>query len=181
MIIPINPESGHNFGTWIEEVPASETANGEIAHKDCLICNKHFDANDKEISAYDLIIAKIGTHKVIINGENKIYDEGEKVTAIADDPADGKVFKGWQDESGEIVSTEKNYTFMVTGERTLTAVYEDAPIAKKGLSSGQIIGIVIGSVVVAGICGFAFFWFVIKKKSFGDLIAAIKGSGKKKQ
>lgn len=181
LIIPVNPESGHNFGTWIDEVPASETANGEIAHKDCLICNKHFDASDKEISAFDLIIAKIGTHKVIINGENKIYDEGEKVTAIADDPADGKVFKGWQDESGEIVSTEKNYTFMVTGERTLTAVYEDAPIAKKGLSSGQIIGIVIGSVVVVGICGFAFFWFAIKKKSFGDLITTIKGSGKKKQ
>ena len=74
-----------------------------------------------------------------------------------------------------------NIVTIVKGETTLTAGYEDAPIAKKGLSSGQIAGIVIGSVVVAGIGGFAFFWFVIKKKSFGDLITAIKGSGKKKQ
>ncbi len=58
LIIPVNPDGGHSFGAWINEVPASNTANGEKAHKDCLICNKHFDANDKEISAFDLIIAK---------------------------------------------------------------------------------------------------------------------------
>ena len=32
-----------------------------------------------------------------------------------------------------------------------------------------------------GLGGFAIFWFVIKKKSFADLIAAIKGIFKKKQ
>lgn len=52
---------------------------------------------------------------------------------------------------------------------------------KDGLSGGAIAGIVIGSVAVAGIGGFAIFWFVIKKKSFADLIAAIKGIFNKKQ
>ena len=42
---------------------------------------------------------------------------------------------------------------------------------KNGLGTGAIIGIVIGSVSVVGIGGFALFWFVIKKKSFADLIA----------
>ena len=43
-----------------------------------------------------------------------------------------------------------------------------------GLGAGAIVGIVIGSALVAGIGGFALFWFVIKKKSFADLIAVFK-------
>ena len=43
----------------------------------------------------------------------------------------------------------------MTEATTLTAVYEDAPVAKKGLSGGAIAGIVIGSVLLAGIGGFA--------------------------
>ena len=43
-----------------------------------------------------------------------------------------------------------------------------------GLGAGAIIGIVVGSVAVVGIGGFALLWFVIKKKSFEDLIAIFK-------
>ena len=102
------------------------------------------------------------------------YKEGDSVTITANDPAEGKVFKGWQDASGKIVSTEKSYTFKVTGATTLTAVYEDAPAAKKGLSGGAIAGIVIGSVLLAGIGGFAIYWFAISKKTFADLGVALK-------
>ena len=102
------------------------------------------------------------------------YTQGESVTITANEPAEGKEFKGWKDSSGKIVSTEKSYTFTVNGETTLTAVYEDAPVAKKGLSGGQIAGIVIGSVLLAGIGGFAIFWFAVKKKTFADLGAALK-------
>ena len=111
------------------------------------------------------------------------YKEGDSVTVTANEPAEGKVFKGWQDESGKIVSTEKSYKFTVSEEKTLTAVYEDKssgggeitpPAKKDGLSGGQIAGIVIGSVAVAGLGGFSLFWFVIKKKKFADLIALFK-------
>ena len=111
------------------------------------------------------------------------YKEGDSVTITANDPAEGKVFKGWKDASGKIVSTEKSYTFTVNGETTLTAVYEDKssgggeitpPAKKDGLSGGQIAGIVIGSVAVAGIGGFAIFWFAVKKKTFADLGVALK-------
>ena len=108
------------------------------------------------------------------------YTQGESATVTAEDK-EGKVFKGWKDESGKIVSTNKSYTFTVTEATTLTAVYEDAPAAKKGLSGGAIAGIVIGSVAVAGIGGFAIFWFAIKKKTFADLIAAIKALFTKKK
>ena len=110
------------------------------------------------------------------------YKEGESVTVTAEDK-EGKVFKGWQDASGKIVSTEKSYTFKVSGEKNLTAVYEDKPSGggeitppakKDGLSGGAIAGIVIGSVAVAGIGGFAIFWFAVKKKTFADLGVALK-------
>lgn len=48
-----------------------------------------------------------------------------------------------------------------------------------GFSGGAIAGIVVGSVAVVGFGGFAIFWFAIKKKSFAELIAAIKSSFKK--
>ena len=111
------------------------------------------------------------------------YKEGDSVTITANDPAEGKVFKGWQDASGKIVSTEKSYTFKVTGATTLTAVYEEKPSGggeitppakKDGLSGGQIAGIIIGSVAVAGIGGFAVLWFAVKKKTFADLGVALK-------
>ena len=108
---------------------------------------------------------------------------GESITVTANEPAEGKEFVNWQDESGKIVSTEKSYTFTVNGETTLTAVYEDKssgggeitpPAKKDGLSGGQIAGIVIGSVAVAGIGGFAVLWFAVKKKTFADLGVALK-------
>ena len=72
---------------------------------------------------------------------------------------------------------------MRINRKKATAVYEDKssgggeitpPAKKDGLSGGQIAGIVIGSVAVPGIGGFAIFWFAVKKKTFADLIAAIK-------
>ena len=43
-----------------------------------------------------------------------------------------------------------------------------------GLGAGAIVGIVIGSVAVVGVGDFALFWFVIKKKSFADLLGYLK-------
>lgn len=118
---------------------------------------------------------------------------GESVTVTAEDK-EGKEFVGWQDESGKIVSTQKEYTFEVKDEMVLTAVYQDkapgggtidgeiAPAPdKNGLSGGQIAGIVIGSIAGVGIVGFAIFWFVVKKKTFAELISAIKALFNKKQ
>ncbi|MBQ8424668.1 MAG: hypothetical protein IJX17_01445, partial [Clostridia bacterium] len=39
----------HTFGDWSEEVPATCSQTGTKAHKDCLVCEKHFDENDNEI------------------------------------------------------------------------------------------------------------------------------------
>ena len=181
----------HDYGELIPEVAATTTEFGVKEHKDCKVCGKHFDKDGNEIT--ELKIAKIGTHNVVINGESNFYKEGESVTVTAEDK-EGKEFVGWKDARENIVSTQKEYTFVVKDGMVLTAVYQDkapgggtidgeiAPAPdKKGLSGGQIAGIVIGSVAVAGIGGFAIFWFAIKKKSFADLIAAIKALFTKKK
>ena len=176
--LTIPTTNNHTYGKLIPEVPATTEDFGVKEHKDCKVCGKHFDKDGNEIT--ELKIAKIGTHNVVINGESKFYAHGESVTVTAEDK-EGKEFVGWKDASGKIVSTQKEYTFNVSKETTLTAVYEDAPVANDGLSGGQIAGIVIGSLAGVGIVGFAIFWFVVKKKSFADLITAIKALFNKKQ
>ena len=173
----------HTFGAWKDEIPATTENFGTKGHKDCTVCGKHFDKDGNEIT--ELKIAKIGTHNVIVNGESKFYAHGESVTITAEDK-EGKEFVGWQDASGKIVSTKKEYTFEVKDEMVLTAVYEDKssgggeitpPAKKDGLSGGAIAGIVIGTLLFAGIGGFAIFWFAVKKKNFKDLGEAFKRMG----
>lgn len=189
--LTIPTTNSHTYGELIPEVPATTEDFGVKEHKDCTVCGRHFDKDGNEIT--ELRIAKIGTHNVVINGESKFYAHGDSVTVTAEDK-DGKEFKGWKDASGKIVSTNKSYTFTVTGETTLTAVYQDkapgggtidgeiAPAPdKNGLSGGQIAGIVIGSIAGVGIVGFAIFWFVVKKKTFAELISAIKALFNKRQ
>ena len=181
----------HTYGDLIPEVPATTEDFGVKEHKDCKVCGRHFDKDGNEIT--ELRIAKIGTHNVVINGESKFYAHGESVTVTAEDK-EGKEFVGWKDASENIVSTQKEYTFVVKDGMVLTAVYQDkapgggtidgeiAPAPdKKGLSGVQIAGIVIGSLAGVGIVGFAIFWFVVKKKSFAELISAIKALFNKKQ
>ena len=189
--LTIPTTNNHTYGELIPEVPATTEDFGVKEHKDCSVCGRHFDKDGNEIT--ELKIAKIGTHNVVINGESNFYKEGESVTVTAEDK-EGKEFVGWKDASGNIVSTQKEYTFEVKEGMVLTAVYQDkapgggtidgeiAPAPdKNGLSGGQIAGIVIGSVAGVGIVGFAIFWFVVKKKTFADLISAIKALFNKKQ
>ena len=181
-IIANSAKPGKVFDKW-----TCETAGVTIEFASATNSKTTFvmPAANIEIKAHFRDIEAAPSIEIKVNGGTGAgtYKEGDSVTVTAEDK-EGKVFKGWKDESGKTVSAEKSYTFTVTGERTLTAVYEDAPSGdgeitppakKKGLSGGAIAGIVIGSVAVAGLGGFSVFWFVIKKKSFADLIAAIKG------
>ena len=160
--------AAHTFGAWTVTVQPQAGVAGE-KERECSVCGY------KQVGSIPAT-GEPAQVPVTVTGGNGTgnYTEGETVTITANAPEEGKTFKGWRDASGNIVSTDATYTFTVTGATTLTAVYEDAPAAKKGLSGGQIAGIVIGSVAVAGIGGFAIFWFAVKKKKFADLIAIFK-------
>lgn len=47
---------GHSFGEWIDEIPPDSEHDGVKGHRDCLICGKHFDRENNEIT--DLTIKK---------------------------------------------------------------------------------------------------------------------------
>ncbi len=125
----------HKFGEWVEEIPATTDATGTKGHKDCSVCQKHFDADGKEIA--DLTITKLE----IVNNDNTNNSDNNDATTPDTAP-----------DSGEAITDE----------------------GAGGLGAGAIVCIVVGSVAVVGIGGFALLWFVIKKKSFADLIAVFK-------
>ena len=171
--ITANPApAGKVFDKW-----TCETAGVTIEFESATSSTTTFEmpAANIEIKAHFRNIDDAPSVEIKVEGGTGAgtYTQGDSVTVTAEDK-DGKVFIGWQDESGKIVSTNKSYTFTVTEATTLTAVYEDAPAAKKGLSGGAIAGIVIGSVLLAGIGGFAIYWFAISKKTFADLGVALK-------
>ena len=45
---------------------------------------------------------------------------------------------------------------------------------KGGLGAGAIIAIVLGAIVLLSVGGYALLWFVIRKRSFADLVAIFK-------
>ena len=45
---------------------------------------------------------------------------------------------------------------------------------KKGIGAGGVVGIVLGSLALCGIGGFSVFWFVVKKKTFKELVTVCK-------
>lgn len=56
------PVKGHSYGDWIAEIPATCGEPGVKGHKDCSVCNKHFDNEGNEI--FDLSIAADNTAHV---------------------------------------------------------------------------------------------------------------------
>ena len=104
--LTIPTTNNHTYGELIPEVPATTDKTGTKKHYKCSVCGKLFDESKNEVTAADLVIPMIGTHKVTVNGESNFYKEGESVTVTANEPAEGKEFVGWQDASGKIVSTK---------------------------------------------------------------------------
>lgn len=135
MTIAINGK--HSFSAWIEEIAPTVNSVGTKAHKDCLLCNKHFDSADNEI--YDLEIAKINAYLITVNGGvgGGLFEEGRQITVTANAPKDGETFSHWEDENGNTAGTDINYTFTVTKEVVLTAIYEKSPSGGDSESSSS--------------------------------------------
>lgn len=169
----------HTYGDWTVTKQPTATESGE-KERTCSVCGyKQIETVPMTGESEKVAITVTGG-----NGGGS-YNVGDTVTVTANAPVEGKKFDGWY-VNGEKVSSDNSYTFTVTEGITLEAHYVNTsgeinpPAENEGLSGGAIAGIVVGSVAVVGIGGFAIFWFVIKKKKVDELIAAIKGLFKKK-
>ena len=185
LIIAKDPDA-HNFGAWIEEIAPTVNSVGTKAHKDCLLCNKHFDSADNEI--YDLEIAKINAYPITVNGGvgGGLFEEGRQITVTANAPKDGETFSHWEDENGNTAGTDINYTFTVTKETVLTAIYEKSPSGgdsennsgensdsgsdgttsssdHTGLSCAADAGVAANGILIIGLCVTAIIRFALKK------------------
>lgn len=168
----------HTYGDWTVTKQPTATESGE-KERTCSVCGyKQIETVPMTGESEKVAITVTGG-----NGGGS-YNVGDTVTVTANAPAEGKKFDGWY-VKGEKVSSDNSYTFTATEGITLEARYvnvsggdpttpTDPEPDNKGLSGGAIAGITIACVFVAGIGGFAIFWFVIKKKSFADLLAIFK-------
>lgn len=185
LIIAKAPDA-HNFGAWIEEIAPTVNSVGTKAHKDCLLCNKHFDSADNEI--YDLEIAKINAYLITVNGGigGGLFEEGRQITVTANAPKDDERFSHWEDENGNTTGTDINYTFTVTKETVLTAIYKKSPSGgdsennsgdntgngsdgttsssdRTGLSCAADAGVAANGILIIGLCVTAIIRFALKK------------------
>lgn len=79
-----------------------------------------FDGSEPPVPTYTISLAIDPDGSGTVTGAGT-YPAGETITVIAA-PGDGYAFVGWQ-ENGEVVSEDVAYSFSVTGDRTLTAVF----------------------------------------------------------
>ena len=129
------------------------------------------DGAPKPLGIYDLSLLLNGA-KIQPNGTVEITVPAPDLAAEYDSII---VIYIAPDGSYEECKTTVNEDGTITFETDHFSQYAVIGITENtGLSAGAIVGIVIGSVAVAGIGGFALLWFVIKKKSFADLIAVFK-------
>ncbi len=83
-------------------------------------------------SLYPVFKAQDITYTLKVGSQTEQKAPQSSVTVTAD-PMEGKQFVGWKDANGNIVSYDSTYTFIITGDTTLTAYYEqvDSEVVKE--------------------------------------------------
>lgn len=115
--VTATPNNGYTFKNWTESGNIVSTSS---SYQFTLTGNRTLVANYNVIPASQL--ALVLSSNPAIGGSTSgsgSYPSGTSVTAIASANS-GYVFTNWT-ENGNVVSTSANYTFAITGNRTLVA------------------------------------------------------------
>lgn len=77
-------------------------------------------------SLYPVFKAQAITYTLTVVGLQTEQKAPQSSVTVTADPIEGKQFVGWKDTNGNIVSYDSTYTFIITGDTTLEAYYEQA-------------------------------------------------------
>lgn len=186
------PPAGEVFDKWV--ITGIDTTGMDLTKPEITF---NMPAGNVTFKATYLTIEKFEIYVVDGTKDKSPAKAGETITITANPAPTGKVFDKWTCETAGVKiefanATGAKTTFvMPAAEIEIKAHFRDIEAAPtpnnptpdapdevkpttEGLSGGQIAGIVIGTLPLAGIGGFAIFWFAVKKKTFADLIAEIK-------
>ncbi len=186
------PPAGEVFDKWV--ITGIDTTGMDLTKTEITF---NMPAGNVTFKATYLTIEKFEIYVVDGTKDKSPAKAGETITITANPAPTGKVFDKWTCETAGVKiefanATGAKTTFvMPAAEIEIKAHFRDIETAptpnnptpdapdevkptNEGLSGGQIAGIVIGTLPLAGIGGFAIFWFAVKKKTFADLIAEIK-------
>ena len=107
---------GFDFLGW------SAKASGATAED---VVNFETATFSENTSLYPVFKAQDITYTLTVGLQTEQKAPQSSVTVTAD-PIEGKQFVGWKDANGNIVSYDSTYTFIITGDTTLEACYEQA-------------------------------------------------------
>lgn len=185
---------GHDM-THQDREDATSTATGTIEHWSCANCNKNFADQDGNSVLDSIVIAKLAPS--VVEGSQAQHVKGVdgglsiKLDALKEDfesvYIDGEQVDASNytiGESGlEIIFNANYLASLADGEHSVeinclggkaTSAFTVMPTPQSGLSGGAIAGIVIVCVAFVAIATFAILWFVVKKKSFADIVNLFK-------
>lgn len=77
----------------------------------------------EDTSLYPVFAAQNIMYTLTVDLQSEQKEPQSSVTVTAD-PIEGKQFVGWKNADGNIVSYDSTYTFIITGDTTLTSYYE---------------------------------------------------------
>lgn len=155
---PADNDRNHRCDVCDGNVRIHEAAGGTHI---CDYCGERFSyCTDEDLDhKCDICAENVGTHDAPAGGHICGYC-GEAISECSDADENGKC-----DTCGKDLGTPDP----APDPDTNPDPTPDEP--KQGLDAGAIAAIVISSVAVVGVGGFAVFWFVIQKKSFADLVS----------
>jgi uncharacterized repeat protein (TIGR02543 family) len=110
--------TGYTFANWTENGTVVST---NASYTFTVEANRNLVANFSNIT-YTITVSANPSNSGNATGGGT-YNHGQSCTVIATS-ADGYTFTNWT-ENGSVVSTNANYTFTVTGNRTLVANFEE--------------------------------------------------------
>ncbi|MBQ7408828.1 MAG: hypothetical protein IJW13_06140, partial [Clostridia bacterium] len=70
--------TGHSFGNWIAEIPATCESQGTLGHYNCSLCNKNFDEQKNELNSLIIAALKHNESDWIVQKQATCTAEGSK-------------------------------------------------------------------------------------------------------